>query len=59
VPNANLVPAAAGELHGHRHARAQSDGTTTITVTVSDGSLAASDTFLLMVTPTIPGAFSP
>jgi hypothetical protein len=59
VPNANIVFGGSGANRTVTvtPANAQS-GTATITVTVSDGSLAASDTFLLTVTVLPAGVFA-
>jgi formylglycine-generating enzyme required for sulfatase activity len=59
IPNANIV---FGGSDGHRTVKVTpakgKSGTATITVTVSDGSLSASDTFLLTVNSVVPDGFS-
>jgi formylglycine-generating enzyme required for sulfatase activity len=59
VPNANIVFGGSGANRTVTvtHASSQT-GTATITVTVSDGSLSASDTFLLTVNSAVPTGFA-
>jgi formylglycine-generating enzyme required for sulfatase activity len=59
VPNANIVFGGSGANRTVTVTPASSQtGTATITVTVSDGSLSASDTFLLTVNSAVPTGFA-